>query len=64
MEIDDPSDPKRILVLAIAAAFAAMPLVWFAVDANAGDKLLRMTSSGSTVSQSATQAPARPASRQ
>jgi hypothetical protein len=52
MEIDES---KRIIILAVFAAIAATPLVWFAVDANAGDKLLRMTSSA----PSATHAPAR-----
>jgi len=37
---------KRTVVLAILAVFAAMPLVWFSVDGQAGDKLLRMTGSG------------------
>ncbi|MCE2990813.1 MAG: hypothetical protein ACK50D_07235 [Burkholderiales bacterium] len=48
-------ESKRIILLAIAAAIAALPLVWFAVDANAGDKLLRMTSPAPTIAPSATQ---------
>jgi len=37
---------KRTVALAILAVVSAMPLVWFSVDGQAGDKLLRMTGSG------------------
>jgi len=36
---------KRTIALAVAAVIAAMPLVWFTVDARAGERLLRLTSS-------------------
>jgi len=36
---------KRTVALAVVAIFAALPLVWFTVDGEAGDKLLRLTSS-------------------
>jgi hypothetical protein len=50
MQLDES---KRIILLAIAAAFAATPLVWFSVDANAGDKLLRLTSPAPSVAAAA-----------
>jgi hypothetical protein len=44
-DVMDAGTSKRLVVLSIAAAIAATPLVWFAVDSDAGDKLLRMTTS-------------------
>ncbi len=40
---------KRTVALAIVAALSALPLVWFTVDANAGDTLLKLTSSAPQV---------------
>lgn len=41
----DAALTKRTMALGIVAAIAAMPLVWLNIDANAGDKLLKLTSS-------------------
>ncbi len=56
-------ESKRIILLAVAAGIAALPLVWFAVDANAGDKLLRMTSPAPTIAPGAAQGSAQSAAR-
>jgi hypothetical protein len=45
---DPPAPPtpltKRTIVLLVIAVIAATPLLWFAVDSSAGDKLLKWTS--------------------
>lgn len=44
ISISEQPSPKRILILGALAVLAAMPLVWFSVDADAGDTLLKLTS--------------------
>jgi hypothetical protein len=44
---------RRTWVLACCALLAAMPLVWFSVDTNAGDTLLKLTSPSAKGSTSA-----------
>jgi hypothetical protein len=40
---------KRTWILVVCAVFAAMPLVWFSIDARAGEKLLKLTSGHTTL---------------
>ena len=38
---DEPSpNPRRLMVLLLFLVLAALPLVWFSLDPQAGDKLL------------------------
>lgn len=39
---------KRTLVLAALAVLAAMPLLWLSIDATAGEKLLKLTSTSAS----------------
>lgn len=44
ISISEQPSTKRILVLGALAVLAAMPLVWFSVDTDAGETLLKLTS--------------------
>jgi hypothetical protein len=34
---------KRTIALGVLALIAALPLIWFSIDAQAGEKLLKLT---------------------
>ena len=40
---------RRTIALAIIAAICALPLIWFSVDADAGDTLLKLTKSAPNI---------------
>lgn len=49
-EIPDQMSNRRMAVLILGLIIAAAPLLWFDMDPNAGDKLLRWTSKSPTSS--------------
>jgi hypothetical protein len=45
ISLDEQPITKRTVALAVLAFVAAMPLIWFSIDAQAGEKLLKLTQS-------------------